>query len=114
VAIGDQALIGAEAGDPEGEGNIGIGYHAGINVGTGFRNICLGFDTPIPNPSANDQINIGNNIIRDSDGVITLTDLIRLPPTTAPASPAAGMIYYDETDNILYCYDGTEWKALWE
>ncbi len=110
VAIGNQAMLG-DTNVLEGGGNIGIGYQAAMNVGTGQRNICIGHETDIPNPSADDQINIGNNIIRDADGVIQLKDVIQLPPTIAPASPVAGMIYFDGA--MLYCYDGYTWQALW-
>ncbi len=113
VAIGEQTLLGAEFGDPEGEGNIGIGYQAGISVGTGQRNICLGFQADIPNPSANDQINIGNNIIRQANGIIELKDLIQLTPTTEPASPADGMIYFDSTAGKLRGYGDGSWHDLW-
>jgi len=113
VAIGDQALLGDEF-ISEGGGNIGIGYHAGINVSTGFRNICIGHDTPILNPSADDQINIGNSIIKNENGVIQLNDLVQLPPISVPPFPAtAGMIYFDAEDAMLYCYDGAIWQSLW-
>jgi hypothetical protein len=110
VAIGNQALYGDTL-VYEGGGNIGIGYHAGISAGTGQRNICLGYDTDMPNPSANDQINIGNNIIRDEYGVIQLNDLIQLPATDEPTTPVEGMIYF--SGSMLYCYQGTSWHALW-
>ncbi len=112
VAIGQQALLG-DLLITEGDGNIGIGYHAGINTGPGANNIAIGYDVQIPDPSASGQINLGNSIIRDANGVIYLNDLIKLTPTTAPASPEAGMIYFDASDNKLHCYDGTTWQALW-
>jgi hypothetical protein len=114
VAIGNDALIGIETGDPEGEGNIGIGFSAGSNVGTGKFNICIGYDTDIPFPADTNQINIGNSIIRTEDGVIQLKDLIRLTPlATAPASPSAGMIYFSSSDNKLKVYDGSTWQNCW-
>jgi len=112
VAIGDEALKGDTL-VIEGGGNIGIGYHAGISVNTGQRNICLGYDADIPNPYANDQINIGNSIIREANGVIQLKDLIQLTPTTAPSSPVAGMIYFDSSDNKLKVFDGSTWQNCW-
>jgi hypothetical protein len=114
IAIGDQALLGDTI-IFEGAGNIGIGYHAGRNVGTGYYNISIGYDTPIPDPSANDQINIGNNIIRTEDGVIQLKDVIRLTPlATAPTSPEIGTIYIDSSnDNKLTVWDGTTWQVCW-
>jgi hypothetical protein len=112
IAIGNQALLG-DTNVIEGGGNIGIGYHAADNVGTGQYNICIGHDTDIPNPSASNQINIGDNIIRYSNGVIKLNDLIQLEPLTSdPSSPEEGMIYYNDTDNRIKFYDGSAWRTL--
>lgn len=37
--------------------------------------------------------------------------VLRLEPTSAaPASPAAGDIYFDSDDNKLKCFDGTSWQ----
>ena len=30
---------------------------------------------------------------------------------TAPASPAAGQVYYNTVDNQLYIYNGTRWEV---
>ena len=35
---------------------------------------------------------------------------IRIEPSSAPTSPAAGDMYYDSTANKLRVYDGTTWK----
>ena len=113
IAIGYQALAGSSVLSPEGEGNIAIGYQAGINIGMGYNNIAIGYDAQVPDGDASDQINIGNNIIRDAEGVIYLNDLIQLSPTTTPSNPQPGMIYFDSGDNILYCFDGADWQALW-
>lgn len=112
VAIGDQALIGEEL-VFEGAGNIGMGFHAGSNVNTGFRNICLGYDTQIPNPFANDQINIGNTIIRESYGMIRLNDFIRLTPLAEPPADAEeGSVYYDSAMQKLRVLTGSGWEDL--
>jgi len=42
-----------------------------------------------------------------------VSDVMRLEPTTTPASPAKGDIYFDATSNKARCYDGTEWHDLW-
>lgn len=34
-------------------------------------------------------------------------------PTTEPASPTAGMTYYDSGTNKLRCWDGSAWNDLW-
>jgi hypothetical protein len=112
VAIGQQALKGSGT-ITEGSGNIGIGFQAGMYIASGSNNIAIGYDAQIPDPDASDQINIGNTIIRDANGVIYLNDLIRLTPTSEPANPEAGMIYFDSTYNILKCFDGANWQDLW-
>lgn len=40
-------------------------------------------------------------------------ETITLTPSSTPASPVEGMIYYDSTANKLKCYDGTNWNDLW-
>jgi hypothetical protein len=112
IAIGQAALKGNGT-IPEGEGNIGIGFQAGMNIGAGANNIAIGYDAQLPDGYASGQINIGNSIIRTSDGVIQLLDLLRLPPTTAPSSPEEGTVYYDGALHKLYCWDGTTWQGLW-
>jgi len=39
-------------------------------------------------------------------------DHVRVAPTSAPASPLAGAIYYDSTTNKLRCWNGTSWNDL--
>lgn len=39
--------------------------------------------------------------------------VMRLEPTTAPATPAKGDIYMDSTTNKLMVFDGTVWQACW-
>lgn len=34
-------------------------------------------------------------------------------PTTEPASPVAGMTYFDSGTSKLRCYDGTSWNDCW-
>jgi len=36
-----------------------------------------------------------------------------VPRSTAPASPAKGDVYMDDTTNKLMVYDGTTWQACW-
>jgi len=74
-------------------------------------NIAIGYDIQFPEGDASNQINIGNSIIKNADGVINLNQLIQLPAITAPSSPSDGMIYFDGTK--LYCYATGSWHALW-
>ncbi|MPL86939.1 hypothetical protein SDC9_32926 [bioreactor metagenome] len=111
VAIGERALSGSEFAD-EGQGNIAIGYQAAMNIGSGANNIAIGYDVQLSDGDATNQINIGNSIIRDEAGVIQLKDLIQLTPTNEPASPEAGMIYFDSTSNMLRYYNGETWINL--
>jgi len=39
-----------------------------------------------------------------------VSDAMRLEPTTTPASPSAGDIYFDSSTNKLRCYDGNIWQ----
>lgn len=41
-----------------------------------------------------------------------IDDVMRLEPTSEPASPSAGDIYFDSTSNRLRCHDGTVWNDL--
>ena len=47
-----------------------------------------------------------------SDGNVTLSQTLTLTPATAPTSPTAGMLYFDDTTKKLRCYDGTQWHDL--
>lgn len=108
VAIGERALYGYNG---DGEGNIAIGWNAANTLTSGTNNIAIGHGTSFMDDNGSNQINIGNSIIREEDGVITLNDVLRLPATTAPTSPVAGMIYFDGA--MLYCWDGSVWQELW-
>lgn len=41
-----------------------------------------------------------------------VSDAMRLEPTTEPASPSAGDLYFDSSTNKLRCYDGSTWNDL--
>lgn len=47
-------------------------------------------------------------------GEMRLDGYINLMPGSVPASPAAGMIYYDSGANDLLVYDGANWMSLTE
>ena len=44
--------------------------------------------------------------------VTGLNALISLEPSSAPTSPSAGDIYYDNTLNVLRYFNGTNWVGL--
>jgi hypothetical protein len=48
-----------------------------------------------------------------ANDVVTINDVLKLAPTTAPSSPTAGMIYFDQNTSKLRCYDGSQWNDLW-
>jgi hypothetical protein len=113
IAIGNDALFGDTLVN-EGFGNIGIGFEAGISVNTGERNICLGYQADIPNPLASDQINIGNNIVRESFGMIRMKDYLQLTPLSDPPDTVEeGTIYYNSTEHKLFVRTNTGWQACW-
>jgi hypothetical protein len=35
------------------------------------------------------------------------------PQSAAPANPSKGDVYFDDNDNKMKCYDGTQWQNLW-
>jgi len=43
----------------------------------------------------------------------TLEGILNLEPTIKPVYASKGSIYYDKNDNILYCWNGNLWKALY-
>jgi hypothetical protein len=43
-----------------GDRNIGIGYLAGTGLTSGSENIAIGYNTQLPSPTGNSQLNIGN------------------------------------------------------
>ena len=62
-----------------------------------------------------------NNTAPNSSSLLDLTSTTKgfLPPRgtntqmLAIASPVAGLMFYDTTNNKLNCYDGTTWQACW-
>jgi hypothetical protein len=113
IAIGQYAVMGDSLAY-EGHGNIGIGYSAASNVNGGAYNICIGYDADIPDSTASNQINLGNSIIREADGLIRLKDFIQLTPMSSPpASSEEGVMYYNANDHKVYVRIDTGWQALW-
>jgi hypothetical protein len=46
-------------------------------------------------------------------GKVNINDVLNLTPRTQPTTASAGDIYFDSSANKAYCYDGTNWNALW-
>lgn len=61
----------------------------------------------------NDNGNIGIGTVTPAR-TLHVNDVMRLEPrSSAPASPAKGDIYFDNTLNKLRVYDGTTWQNCW-
>ncbi len=45
-------------------------------------------------------------------GQVQISEVLRLTPSSTPASGVAGDLYFDSTTNKLRCYDGTVWQDL--
>lgn len=43
---------------------------------------------------------------------VNAPEVITFAPTTEPANPEAGWVYYDSGTNKLRCYNGTIWNDL--
>lgn len=58
------------------------------------------------------SIDIKSGTINIQDDMITIDYILQLTPTAnPPGSPSLGMIYVD-TDNSIYFYNGSAWKAF--
>ena len=56
----------------------------------------------------------GEEVIRATTEKVTIKDVLNIVPrSTAPASPAKGDMYFDNTLNKLRVYDGTTWQNCW-
>lgn len=60
----------------------------------------------------NQTVKLGQADYLDIDGVLAVTKTIIVAPTVQPAKATAGQIYYDETTNQPYYYDGTAFVSL--
>ena len=50
--------------------------------------------------------------VSGATGAISVSQVLRLTPGSAPASASAGDIYFDSATARLRCFDGTVWKDL--
>jgi hypothetical protein len=67
------------------------------------------------NPGGSTVINSqGFDVLyEDTGGAVEMKlDLQNFTPTSTPASPAAGDVYFDSSTNKLRCFDGTIWNDL--
>jgi len=115
TAHGEQALYS----NTTGNNNVGIGANAGNNNTTGSGNIFIGYQAGY-NETGSDKLYISNSNTSSpliggdfSAGMVTVNSILKLPPTTTPSNPVAGMIYFDNSIHKLKCFDGTTWQNLW-
>lgn len=65
--------------------------------------------------SANFYFDAGNNVLRvdgTSSVTATIDEVLTLTPSTEPASPVEGMVYYDSGMRKLRLYDGIAWANV--
>jgi hypothetical protein len=76
---------------------------------------------PLNNPIADSSSGLGVNrnwqmwfsgVLNAIRGLQQPITFIQLQPSTAPANPAEGMIYYDSSAHSLMFYNGTEWLTF--
>ncbi len=56
--------------------------------------------------------NRSNAMVVYKNGNIDINGVMKLKPTTEPATAQAGQVYFDVDSNKLRCYDGTTWHDL--
>jgi len=67
-------------------------WHMGLAIDAATGHVAVGHDSP--------------------QRSLHVDDVLRLEPGSAPASPAAGDIYFDSATAKLRCHDGTVWHDL--
>jgi hypothetical protein len=67
------------------------------------------YDTVVASFLSNGNVGIGTS---NPQRRLHLKDVLRISPSTTPASSAKGDIYFDSTTNKLRCHNGTSWKDL--
>ena len=94
---------------------------AGGNGGSGI--VIISYLTPIPTqqklkiggfdtvcPAVNDTTDLGTSSCKFKNAYLSKT--LILAPSTEPASPIEGQLYYDSTGHVLYLYTGEAWKEF--
>jgi len=108
-----------------GNNNTALADSSGWQNTTGSNNLFLGKNAS--NPNANDSYklviaqkisNANAGLLVSGDfaaGITTIHSVLTLNPlatASRPASPTAGMIYFDDTEKVLKMYNGTAWYSL--
>jgi hypothetical protein len=55
-------------------------------------------------------VGIGNDV--NVMGKVKFNGAMFNPLNTSPAGPSAGEVYYDNTLNVLRCFDGSSWRNM--
>lgn len=102
-----------------GTNNTAIGYQAGYSCVTGSGNVFIGFQAGYSETGSNtlyiDNTSTTTPLIKGdfSANRVTINTILNIAPqSSAPGSPSEGDVYYDSDDHKLYCWDGSNWQAL--
>ena len=116
VAVGNSALY-----MNNGYRNTVIGYKAGRqNATSSSDNVFIGYKAGYYESGSNklvignDWNGVGSKLIYGdfTTGKVTIERVLRLPPSTTPASPENGDIYLNSSNGHIYCYIYGVWKQL--
>jgi hypothetical protein len=91
------------------------------NTTNNFLTYWDGVNYATPIVSKLDRVLVGGTGLANATSILELSSSTQgfLPPRgtntqmLAIASPVAGLMFYDTTNNKLNCYDGTTWQACW-
>jgi len=94
-------------------------HHDGQTCSDGMVRVAVGRSTPaitIKNTGTNPAIHIQGGVLKFPDGTtqITAADTPTVRSAAEPAIGAAGNLWYDTDDEILFVSTGTEWRAVYE
>lgn len=92
-------------------GGVRVDGRSGFNT-IQFYTRAAGSATEIEAMSITESSNVGIGTTSPARK-LHVNAVMRLEPTTAPATPAKGDIYMDSTTNKLMVFDGTVWQACW-